>query len=257
MTAATKTCPDIVQRYLNLLADDFEVTPSDRGCYITTPFMRPDGDAIDLELTFFPNGSVRLSDMGDTLGYLDVSGIRLTDSVLDKVRRIARRNGVDMWRGALLIDGDDAAQGDALLRLTHAVMEASCLIQSSRRSAGRIRFETEVESLILQSEAVYDVDFEVEGGKELHQFSFHVDSGRNLLIQPITAGNELYAHTWAERWAYRFQDTIAVCADFRPIAVLDDRDSRADVWTPKAQAPIRDEAILWTNKHLLEEKLRV
>ena len=248
------TCHSVVDRYLKLMSDDFEITPSGSGCYVLTPFTRPDGEAIELELVSFANDNVRLSDMGDTLGYLYVNGLTLTQAVLDKTRRIARRNRVSLHQGALVIEGDDVMQGDGLHRLVQAVLETTALIQG-KRSTGRVQFNAEVESFIIQSGVVYDVDFRVTGQWESHVFKFHVNSGRNLLVQPITAASESAAHSWAERWAYRFSDTIAKSADLHPIAVLDDRGNRSAVWTPKAQAPIRNMAILWENKHLLADRL--
>ena len=234
MTSVTN-CREIVEGYLQLMSDDFQVTPTDGGCYVVTPFMRPDGEAIELEITTLPNGRVRLSDMGDTLGYLYVNGLTLTRTVVEKTRRIARRNRVSLHQGALVAD-EDTVRGDGLHRLIHTTMEATALIQG-RRFTDRVNFNTEVESFIIQAGVVYDVDFKVPGQREPHTFGFHVDSGRNLLVQPITAANEAVAHSWAERWAYRFSDTQVRSADYHPIAVLDDRGNRKAVWTQQARAP--------------------
>ena len=67
MTSA-KPCRNVIESYLKALSDDFDTAPSEGGCYIVTPFTRPDGEAIELEMTVLPNGSALLSDMGDTLG---------------------------------------------------------------------------------------------------------------------------------------------------------------------------------------------
>ena len=250
---STAGCRELVDSYLKLMSDDFEITPSDGGCYVLTPFMRPDGEAIELEMTTLPDGKIRLSDMGDSLGYLYVNGLTLTRTVVEKTRRIAHRNRVSLRQGALVAD-EDTVHGDGLHRLIHTTLEATALIQG-RRSADRVNFNTEVESFIIQSGVVYDVDFSVSGQRESHTFSFHVDSGRNLLVQPITAAKEAVAHAWAERWAYRFSDTKAGGADCHPIAVLDDRGNRKAVWTSEARAPIQHMAILWEDKHLLADKL--
>ena len=140
------TCHSVVDRYLKLLSDDVEITPSDSGCYVLTPFTRPDEEAIELELVSFANGSVRFSDMGDTLGYLYVNGLTLTQTVLDKTRNIARRNRVLLRQGALMIEGDDTMNGDALHQLIQATVEATSLIQG-RRSTSRVNFNTEVRLL--------------------------------------------------------------------------------------------------------------
>ena len=105
MTSAA-TCRNVIESYLKAMGDDFELTPSDSGCYIVTPFTRPDGEAIELELTVLPNGSARLSDMGDTLSYLYVNGLTLTRTLLDKMRRIARRNRVSLHQGTLMTQGE-------------------------------------------------------------------------------------------------------------------------------------------------------
>ena len=140
-------------------------------------------------------------------------------------------------------------------RLVQAVLEVSALSRG-RGSAGRVHFDNEVEAFIIQSGVVYDVDFSVMGRRESHRFKFHVNSGRNLLVQPITAATESAAHTWAERWAYRFSDTTAEASHMRPIAVLDDRGNRKNAWSAQAQAPIKELSILWTDKERLLEMLQ-
>lgn len=247
---ATAQCVDAVQKYLDVLSADFEVTPSENGCYVLTPFLRPDGESIELEIVSLPNGNVRIGDMGDTLGYLYANGLTLTKSVLDKARRIARRHRVALHQNVLLVSGEATLTGDEIHRLIQAGIEVSALIQG-RRSAGRVIFDTEVESFVIQSGVVYDVDFNVTGQLEPHTYKFHINSGRNMLIQPITAATEATAHSWAERWAYRFADTIAQTAEWQPVAVLDDRGNRQSVWTPRARAPMGDKAILWADRELL------
>ena len=254
MSAAVK-CDEVTRRYLDYLSADFAVAPSANGCYLVTPFLRPDGEAIELEIAPLPNGTVRLDDMGDTLGYLYTNGLALTRSVLDQARGIARKHRVDLRQSSLTINSDAALPGDETHRLLQAVMEVSGLVHG-RRSSGRVDFDTEVEAFIIGAGVVYDVDFKVSGHLEPHTFKFYVNSARNLLIQPITAASEAAAHSWAERWAYRFSDTMAKSETWRPVAALDDRGDRKDVWTPRARTPIQDNAILWADREKLLEMLR-
>ena len=256
MTSDT-ICDDVVSKYTDFLSGDFEVIPSHDaggGCYLVTPFVRPDGESIELELVLLPNGSARLSDMGDTLGYLYVNGLTLTRSVLDKTRRIARRHRVTLHQSALVVEDADTLAGDTVHRLIQATLEVTALIQG-RRFTGRVHFDTELESFIIQSGVVYDVDYRVSGNREPHTFKFHINSGRNLLVQPITAATESAAHSWAERWAYRFSDAITETSRLRPVAVLDDRGNRRSVWTERSQAPIQEVAILWADRERLTAML--
>ena len=249
-------CADVVSQYLARLSAEFEVSPSDRGCYVATPFTRPDGEAVEFEIITLPGGQMRLADMGDTLGYLYVNGLTLTRGVMDRTRDIARSYGVSLERNTLVVgfDADSRATGEELHRLLQATLAVTHLVQG-RRASGRVIFDDEVESFIIQSGVTYDADYQVSGLREAHTFKFHVNSRANLLIQPLSAARESSAHAIAERWAYRFIDAVQQNDHLRPVVVLDDRSARSSVWTSSAQAPINDFAILWEDKERLGEML--
>lgn len=247
-------CADVVSRYLTQLSADFEISPSDGGCYISTPFTRPDGEVIEFEIAVLPGGRTRLEDMGDTLGYLYVNGLTLTRSTLDKARNIARGYGVSLERNMLVVDITDDVASEEMHRLIQATLAVTHLIQG-RRTGGRVVFDDEVESFIIQTGVTYDSDYWVSGLREAHTFKFHVNSGANLLIQPLSAASASAAHAAAERWAYRFIDAVQQHEYLRPVVVLDDRNARSGVWTPSTQAPINDFAILWNDRGELEEIL--
>ena len=247
-------CPDVVSRYLTQLSADFEISPSDGGCYVATPFTRPDAEVIEFEIASLPGGQTRLADMGDTLGYLSVNGLTLTRSILDKARNIARGYGVTLERNMLVVDITDSIASEEMHRLIQATLAVTHLIQG-RRTGGRVVFDDEVESFIIQTGVTYDSDYRVSGLREAHTFKFHVNSGANLLIQPLSAASASAAHAAAERWAYRFIDAVQQHEDLRPVVVLDDRNTRSGVWTPSTQAPINDFAILWEDREQLEDLL--
>ena len=245
-------CEELVSNYLERLSGDFETSESDNGCFVVTPFIRPDGESIELEVELLPNGHVRISDMGDTLGYLYVNGLTLSRTVLENTKHIAMRHGVSLQRNDLGVEVESSAVGDALHGLIQAVLSVTDLIQR-RRPMARVRFDDEVESFIIHSGVTYDGGYVVGGRSERHTVKFHVDSGRNLLIQPITASTESAAHTWAERWAYRFHDILREGTHWRAVAVLDDRSEQKVIWTPHAIAPISEYALVWAEREQLTE----
>ena len=247
-------CADAVSKYLSMLSKDFSVLPAEGGCYVTTPFTRPDGEAIEFEIATLPSGRTRLADMGDTLGYLYVNGLTLTRGVLEKARDIARGYGVSFERNMLVVEIHSEVAGEELHRLIQATLAVTHLVQG-RRASGRVVFDDEVESFIIQTGVTYDSDYQVRGLREVHTFKFHVNSGAHLLIQPLSAAGESAAHTIAERWAYRCMDAVQLNEPLRPVVLLDDRNTRSDVWTPEAQAPVTDFAILWGHKEQLGEML--
>ncbi len=62
---------------------------------------------IEIALIPQPSGAIRLSDMGDTLGYLFVNGLTATQSLTQTVRNLSRRLGVSLQRHELLIEPQD------------------------------------------------------------------------------------------------------------------------------------------------------
>ena len=254
MTSAN-ACENIVSDYLKVLSSNFDTTPSDKGCFVLTPFNRPDGEGIELELEALPSGNVRITDMGDTFGYLYINGLTLSRALMDSAKHISMGYGVSLDRAMLVIESDSESVGNALHELVQATLAVTDLIQKRRPSGTRkARFDNEVESFIIYSGVTYDAGYEVRGVREKHEFRFHINSDRNLLIQPITAATEAAAHTWAERWEYRFIDTIEANSNWRLVAVLDDR-STTEIWTPHALAPIENHAILWDEKNRLAQLL--
>ena len=118
----------VVPAYLRQLSNDFEMSQTDNGCFVLTPFLRPDGEAIQLQVETGPDGNVRLSDMGDSLGYLYVNGLTLSNSVMESAQRISRGFGVTLSRNELSVESDDQAVGDALHRLIQAALAVTELI---------------------------------------------------------------------------------------------------------------------------------
>ncbi len=265
--ANTDICASVVSRYIQRLQADFEATKSDNGCYLLTPFERPDGEGIELKLESLPNGNIRISDMGDTISYLFVNGLPLGKPVMDKVKYIAAKHGVSFEHSAIKAEIPPESAGDALHELIQAVLAATDLIQTRRsKPPRRVKLDIHVESLIRRSGATYETNYKVPGAHEKHEFRFHINSGRNLLLQPLAARRASKAHNLAERWAYRFTDVIRSDDRWHPIAILDDRTPRVNadtmpksnaqlIWTPDAIAPIQEYAIPWSDKPKLAELL--
>ena len=128
---------ELVPKYLKRLSDDFEILHSDDGCFVVTPFIRPDGEAIELEVESLPNGDVRISDMGYTLGYLFVNGLTLNKSMIDRAKFISKGYGVSLDDDAFSVVASPESAGDALHRLLQAVISATDLIHL-RRSTIRL-----------------------------------------------------------------------------------------------------------------------
>ena len=248
------SCEEVIGAYLAELRSDFDCFPSAEGWFLATPFVRPDGEGIELELQVLLDGDISITDMGDTLGYLYVNGLTLSQTLIAAARQIAKPHGVSLQRNQLSVQVAPDSIGIGLHELIQATLSITDLIQK-RRPTSRVVFDVEVESFIIHSGVTYDVGFEVQGSKENHTVKFHVNSDKNLLIHPISAATEGPARSWAERWSYRFTDILGENSNWRPVVVLDDRGARSDAWNSHTLTPIQEYAVMWSDRNKLETML--
>ena len=249
------TCATTVSSYLMQLRNDFDTTPTESGCLLSTPFVRPDGEGIEIEMSVSSDGQICLTDMGDTLGYLYVNGLTLSRKLLADARGIAKNHGVSLLRNELSTGVNINAIGPVLHEFIQAILSVTSLIHK-RRSGFRVQFDDEVESLIIHSGVAYDVGYQVRGERESHTIKFHVNSGKNLLIHPLSAAKEAAARSWAERLSYRFSDIQKGDSQWYPIAVLDDRSLRSEVWSLRALTPVSEYALKWSQREELQTILK-
>ena len=238
---------NIISEYVARLTEDLEIMRTENGDYLITPFTRPDGEGISLSIVTLSDGSVHLSDMGDTLGYLFVNGLTLSKNVIGKAQRISVKYGVSFDRNSLSVTCNPGETGHGVHNLAQAILAVSNLIYV-RQPNSRALFSNEVESFIISVGVAYDSDYKVKGQQKVHQFKFHINSGRNLLVQPLSAATTGAAQSLAERWAFRFVDTVAQNETWRPVAILDDRKSRKALWVGRTLDLFQDSAILWADK---------
>lgn len=252
MTNNTEFCTELISQYLESLQGEFVASKSDFGCLIATPLIRPDGDAIEILVEDRPDGGVLLSDGGATFAYLYLSGLALSRRLQDDARKISSRYGIVIDVNELVTEVTDRGQvGDAIHNLVQAILNVAALIEK-RRPYLNLKFEEEVEALIIGQGKSYYPDFQVRGDKELHTVKFHVNSGANLLVQPLSQPNATRARRLTERWYYYFNDIRNHSPEWSFVAILDDRGAREGVWkTPYVTLPLEGLATLipWSQKN--------
>lgn len=113
---------ELLDAYLGSLAKNVSVMPYESGCHLLTPFIRPDGEAIGLEIASLPNGDFSLSDMGDTLGYLYVNGLAEDLAAPDYAHSLAGTYAVTFIDNAMTVSCCPEGLGDAVHNLVQAVM---------------------------------------------------------------------------------------------------------------------------------------
>ena len=120
--SVSSTGEKLLNAYLGSLAQNVSVIPCESGCHLLTPFIRPDGEAIGLEIASLPSGDFCLSDMGDTLGYLYVNGLAEDLAAPDYAHSLAGAYGVSVRDNAMTISACPDDLGDAIHNLIQAVL---------------------------------------------------------------------------------------------------------------------------------------
>ena len=119
---------EILNEYLGRLAGDFVITPSENGYVVITPFSRPDGKAIGVDIAPLPDGRVRVSDRGGSFGYLYINGLPFSRPALDSIERIADSFGVTCANEVLVAVSDAASVSDTLHQVVQAAMSVTALV---------------------------------------------------------------------------------------------------------------------------------
>ena len=119
---------DVIADYLNTLESRFQLeTPGDEGTLIT-PFERPDGDFIELELTSETGGNIDISDGGDTLNFLFASGLDVESRLVENtLSTIASSCGVRIEENEICLSVAKDQLGDGLHRLLNAIQTVNQL----------------------------------------------------------------------------------------------------------------------------------
>ena len=244
-----QNCQTIVQQYVTAISDELEIEPHGDGCVITTPFMRPDGDFVELMAEHSQSGALRITDMGESLAFLHLSGLSLSQRILNDIRRVSTRYGVSLSLNELVVEVSDTSDFNPLHAIIQATMSVSSLIEK-RRPNVRLQFDEVVEAEIIAQGRAYDPVFPVQGNRDRHIVRFHIDSGSQLLAQPFSQASEQAARAITERWFYRFTDILQRDDRWNCYALLDDRGARQAVWTDHVRRPLRDlvKLVSWSQK---------
>ena len=149
----------------------------------------------------------------------------------------------------LVVEVDNSPDFNPLHAMIQATMSVSGLIEK-RRPYARLQFDEVVEAEIISQGRAYDSSLPIQGKRDQHIVRFHINSGRQLLVQPFSQATAQAARAVIERWFYRFTDILQVDASWNCYALLDDRGDRQAIWTDHVRRPHADlvNLVAWSQK---------
>jgi len=225
-------CDLTIEKFTQHLKSGFTAYSVDNRCVIVTPFLYPDFASIEYSIEAIGNGYL-LTDNSETLNMLFVNGlpVETNKEFLKQVSQIAKNHGAELSNSSISIVTDANNLGKASHNLLNAIQAIGHILYK-RRSTQFNAFEDEVEKVLIVNEVKYDYNYLIKGHANTHKIRFHVNSGRNILIEPLTAMNYSSARGKAIRVAYKWMDIKEINQSLKFITVIDDREKRwENVWS--------------------------
>jgi hypothetical protein len=248
-------CTKAISSYLETLRVSFETVVTDKGCVLITPFLRSDNEYVELELIVQPEGKVLITDNSDTIAYLFIHGLNVGRSrgLKRLLTQIADRFDVRIERNEIFKLADLDSLGEAIYSILNAVQDVSYLIYKKVRR-GPVSFFEEVEKFLIINEVRYDPQFPVQGKSYVHNFRFHLNDRKHMLVEPLTATSPHAALVRAERLAFWWMDIGDLQPQYRKVVVLDDEGKREPVWHERPRSVLEqysDVVVLWSHRERL------
>lgn len=257
-----RSCEARLELVRGHLAAEFETYEQAGACFVVTPFLRHDNDPIVLRIDEESDGRLVITDGGDTLDYLRLSGlaVRRNAPFQRQLNAIGKSFGVRIEDEEILLDAEERDFAEALATVARAAQHTSYLI-FRRRERGTVRFEERVEVELISVGAQYQRDIVVPGLTGDRRFSFHVNGTQNALIQPLSGTSRDALRGKAERLMFRITDVrrahleaptqaLVPPPPYRFFPVLDDTGRSADLWDRKIVEALReysDGVIRWSS----------
>lgn len=224
------------------LSSEFDAYERAGACFVVTPFLRHDNDPVVLRIDEEDDGRLVITDGGETIDYLRLSGyaVRRNAPFQKQLHAIKESFGVQVEEEEILLETDDDSFAEALAAVARAAQHTSYLIYR-RRARGTVRFEERVEVELISVGAQYERDLTVPGRTGPRRFSFYVNGTTNALLQPLSGTSRDALTSKAERLVFRIvdvrganraqdSDVLVPPPDYRFFPVLDDTGRAADLW---------------------------
>ena len=245
------------------LSAQFEAYEQDGACFVVTPFLRHDNDPITLRISDGADGSVLVTDDGETIDYLRLSGyaVRSNASFKKYMRSIQKSFSVNIEDEEILLEAPNSDFAAALATVARAAQHVSYLIYR-HRPRRTVRFEERIEIELINAGAAYERDYTVQGKTGEHRFSFFVNGTSNTLLHPLSGTSSNALTVKIQRLAFRILDIQRESSQYRFFPIIDDTGRTADLWSAAMIEPLEEYAhgvIRWSSdpRSQLAEALRI
>ena len=115
-------------------AAEFDSYEVDGVCFIVTPYLRPDNDAVTLRIDELGGGRLIVADCRDTIDYLRMSGygVRGDAQFQEDLHRLTESLGVRVEHEEIFAETDEARLAETIISVARAAQHVSYLIYRHR-----------------------------------------------------------------------------------------------------------------------------
>ena len=266
---------ELLQEHFSAACDAYQHAGAS---FIITPLLRQDNDRVTLRIDELKGGRVLITDGGETIDYLRLSGcaVRTSAPFRKRIHAIGATFGVKIEDEEISLEADECDVAEALATVARAAQHMSYLVYY-RRTRTVPRFGDRVEAELIGVGARYKRDVKVWGRTRAHRFGFLVNGAGNALLQPLSGTSRASLNEKAERLVFRIKDVREAGREAREpsveehrlftalrfFPVLDDVGSAARLWDRKTVAALEeysDGVIRWSSESpraALAEALRL
>lgn len=163
MTALS--CDNLVRSHLEYLGDAYSCRETPGRWWITAPFAYPDGDLVEVAVRDQGDGTVAVSDLGETLRHLAGFGYdpRTTANGRYLVQQIVKQHDATLDEsGAVFTRVPQEAVGEAIQAMIATSLALSHLVFLSR-AIRPTTIQEEVRQLLSALEVEYEPNFRIQG----------------------------------------------------------------------------------------------
>ena len=234
--------------------------------FVVTPLLRQDNDRVTLRIDELKGGRVLITDGGETIDYLRLSGcaVRTSAPFRKRIHAVGASFGVKIEDEEISLEADECDVAEALATVARAAQHMSYLVYY-RRTRTVPRFGDRVEAELIGVGARYKRDVKVWGRTRAHRFGFLVNGASNALLQPLSGTSRASLNDKAERLVFRIKDVREAGREAREpsveehrlftalrfFPVLDDVGRAARLWDRKTVAALEeysDGVIRWSSE---------
>lgn len=246
-------CEESIREYTDWLRRRFAVVSGPNPCRIVTPFLRLDGDHIELCIHHFGR-HVRVSDGGTVEDYLFMSGLDIDDPTESRqafIDQILRQFQLHRVEGEVIAESEDV--GSAVHRLIQGVLSLEHLVLTARPYVTRA-FKEEVgywlRSTSLQVRSGAEAVF--EGRTGLRRFDYVIIGRSIVALHAYSTSSSDYARRLAMEHHFYVTDVRQGGVQIAGAAIIDDKDPReASAWSGEPMSILRTYghiATMWSER---------